>query len=487
MFRILLAAALALFTNACANQAMSASKFVAPPVEEAITFIANSGETVEAFRGSITVPENRKVENSRDIKLVYVRFPSTSPAPGAPIVYLAGGPGGSGIQTAKGRRFPLFMAMREFGDVIAFDQRGTGASNDAPRCVSSIVSPDDRPVSDAEYAELNRQSALECVQFWRGQGIDPAGYTTVESVDDLDALRAAMGAEKISLWGISYGSHLTMAAIKRMDDRLDRIVIASAEGLDQTVKMPSETDAYFGRLQDVINADPAAKAAFPDIAALMRRVHAKLEAEPVMLTISAKEGESQPFLLTRRDMQMIASAMISDPEYAVMLVQLYAAADAGVYEPMQGVIARFGKPNDPIGWGVMPLTMDVASGISDARLKLVREQAKTALLGDYLNFPMPHFNNLFEGVDLGDGFREDPKSDVPTLLLSGTLDGRTYPESQRQALSGMRNLTSVTVVNAGHNLFMTSPEVTEVIQHFMRGEKVTKKEIVIAPPSFVRN
>ncbi|GJL92965.1 alpha/beta fold hydrolase [Hyphococcus sp.] len=484
MLRITLAATLAFFTNACANQVMPAAS---PPVEEAISFTANSGESVEAFRGSISVPENRGVSDSRQIKLAYVRFPSTSTAPGSPIVYLAGGPGGSGIRTAKGRRFPLFMAMREFGDVIALDQRGTGESDDAPRCVSSVISPDDKNVRDEEYAEINRQSALECAEFWRARGIDAGGYTTVESVDDLDALRAAFGADKISLWGISYGSHLAMAAIKRMDDRLDRVVIASAEGLDQTVKMPAETDAYFGRLQAAIDADPAAKAAYPDIAAMMRRVHAKLEAEPVMLSVPQKDGDPQPFLLTRRIMQMIASALIADPDSAASLMQLYAAADAGNFDPFPGLIGRFITPNDSIGWRVMPLTMDVASGISDMRLARVREQAKTSLIGEYLNFPMPQFNKLFDGVDLGDDFRENPKSNVPTLLLSGTLDGRTYPESQREALSGMRNLTTVTVVNSGHNLFMTSPEVTEAIQQFMRGEKVTKKEIVIDPPSFVRN
>ena len=129
--------------------------------------------------------------------------------------------------------------------------------------------------------------------------------------------------------------------------------------------------------------------------------------------------------------------------------------------------------------------MDVASGISDDRLALVEAQAKTALIGDYLNFPMPHLRGVPEGLDLGDAFRENPASDIPTLLLSGTLDGRTYPESQREALSGMSDLTVVTVVNAGHNLFMVSPEVSETIKTFMRGEKVTKTEIGIAPPVFI--
>jgi pimeloyl-ACP methyl ester carboxylesterase len=379
------------------------------------------------------------------------------------------------------------MAMREFGDVIALDQRGTGESDDTPRCVSGVISPDNQNVTDAEYADMNRQSVLECAQYWRGQGIDARGYTTVESADDLDALRAALGAEKISLWGISYGSHLAMAALKRMDKRIDRVVLASAEGLDQTVKMPAQTDAYFARLQAVIDADPAAKAAVPDINALMRRVHARLEAEPVMLSIPQKTGDDQPFLVTRRDKQMIASAMISDPEFAAMLVQLYAAADAGVFDPLVGIIQRFSTPNEAISWRVMPLAMDVASGISETRLALVNEQAKTALIGDYLNFPMPQLRGAIDGLDLGDEFRKKPVSDVPVLLLSATLDGRTYPDSQRAALSGMSNLTVVTVLNAGHNLFMTSPEVTEVIQQFMRGEPVLKKEIVVAPPNFTRN
>ena len=43
------------------------------------------------------------------------------------------------------------MAMREFGDVIAFDQRGTGASNDLPNCVSSENISATTPISDTDY------------------------------------------------------------------------------------------------------------------------------------------------------------------------------------------------------------------------------------------------------------------------------------------------------------------------------------------------
>lgn len=457
----------------------------APIPEEPIVFEAGSGETVDAYRGFFEVPENRSDPSSRKIKIGYVRFPATGEKPGSPIVYLAGGPGGTGTGTARGPRFPLFMAMRIFGDVIAFDQRGTGLSDETPPCLSSVVIPDDRRLSKDESIALLKQSVRECDTFWRDHGVDLRGYTTVESARDLNALRRHLGAEKLTLWGISYGTHLALAAVKEMAPHIDKMVLASAEGLSQTVKLPARTDAYFDRVQAAIDADPKAKAIYPDIKALMRRVHAQLDSEPVMLKLQTQDGGEADFLLHGDIMRIAASAMISDPERAAMLLELYSAADHGVYEPVAGLLARFITPGEAESWRAMPLAMDVASGISDDRLALVEAQAKTALIGDYLNFPMPHLRGVPEGLDLGDAFRENPASDIATLLLSGTLDGRTYPESQREALSGMSDLTVVTVVNAGHNLFMVSPEVTETIKTFMRGEKVTKTEIGIAPPVFI--
>lgn len=454
-----------------------------PPGEEAITFTAASGETVDAFRGGFEAPENRADPESRMIPVRYMRFPATGEDPGPPIVYLAGGPGGSGIGTARGRRFPLFMAMRAFGDVIALDQRGTGEAKDTPTCRSSITPELDERYSAEEIAEGYRMAVDECGAFWRSEDVDVAGYTTRESVADLDALRAHLGAETITLWGISYGSHLALAALKEMDDRIDRVVVASAEGLDQTVKLPAETDAYFARLQAVIDEQPEARATFPDIAGLIRRVHARLEDDPPMLQVPQPDGSTADVLLTVDTMQVIASGSISDPGRAARLLQLYAAVDGGILEPAADVLARYLRPDEPITFEAMPLAMDVASGISEERLALVEEQARTSLLGLYLNFPMPQVRGAL-GLDLGDDFRAPPESDVPTLLLTGTLDGRTYPAEQRAATAGLSNLTHVTVVNAGHNLFMTSAEVTEVIERFMRGEAVETREIMIDPPSF---
>lgn len=455
--------------------------------EEAFTFTAASGESVEAFRGGFEVPENRADPDSRPIPIRYVRFPATGANPGSPIVYLAGGPGASGIGTAQRERFPLFMAMREFGDVIALDQRGVGESNTIPYCTSSVVLDAGEPYSDEEFADLYRQAAEECGAFWREHGLDITGYTTAESVQDLDALREHLGAEKITLWGISYGTHLALAALKDIDDRLDRVVLSSAEGLDQTVKLPIYNAAYFDRLQAAVNTQPAAQAAYPEIRAMMARVQARLDAEPIVIELPQRDGSTATVLVTRAAMQGAAARLVADPETAAALLALYAVLDQGgdltTMLPPQLLGAVF-QPSGPIGFDGMSLAMDIASGVSDERLALFEAQAPEAPSGAYHNFPMPQLRGLY-GLDLGEEFRAAPVSDVPTLLLTGTLDGRTYMEEQPLTVAGLTDVTQVVVVNAGHNLFMTTPEITTVIQEFMRGEPLHTREIVAPLPAFI--
>ena len=383
-----------------------------PAGEQPIIFETRDGETVEAFRGSLTVPENRADPASRTIELSYVRFPATTDVAGAPIFYLAGGPGGSGSDTARGDRFPLFMAMRQHGDVIAFDQRGTGASTALPRCTSSIVPSQVEPLDDRAYADLYRAAARECDAFWRSEGVDIRGYTTGESVRDLSALRAHLEAPKIVLWGISYGSHLALAALDAIPGEIDRAIIASAEGLDQTVKLPARTDAYFARLQAAVDAQPRAKALYPDIAGLVRRVHARLEAEPLMLDVQPQEGAPFPFLLRRRHLQEFAAGLIADPGNAALMLALYRSLDQGDPGLAAFLIGAFERAEAPIALSPMPVAMDVASGISEQRLALFEDQRATALLGPYLNFPMPQLHGLWPDLDLGEDFRNGPASDT---------------------------------------------------------------------------
>ena len=86
---MLAATSLAAAAPALASQRPSSLKL------EPIQFKLSDGTELPAERGTFLVPENRADPSSRQIELSFVRFRSTSPRPGAPLVYLAGGPGGS--------------------------------------------------------------------------------------------------------------------------------------------------------------------------------------------------------------------------------------------------------------------------------------------------------------------------------------------------------------------------------------------------------
>ncbi|MCP4322441.1 MAG: alpha/beta hydrolase [Alteromonadales bacterium] len=449
-----------------------------------------SGEqSVIAYEGSIQVLENRNGKNSRTIPLTYVRFPATGNKKGSPIVYLSGGPGGSGISTAQypNFRFPLFMALREFGDVIALDQRGTGKSRIVPRCESKQALPLNERLSETQVTNIYRAAAKECVDFWDKEGADVLGYTTIQSAYDLNDLRQHLQAEKLTLWGVSYGTRLALTSLKVMENHIDKMVLASAEGLNQTVKLPARTDAYFKRLQQAINKQPKAQKAYPDVIGLIKRVNRKLEANPITVTIPKKDGEPVEFLFQKSHMQGMTSAMISDPHrYVSMLLQIYSALDNGVTAMLPSVIERAGLLDSKINFDIMSFGMDVASGVTDKRLALIEQQAPVSLVGKMLNFPMPHLNKVTPKLDLGDDFRVKPQSNVPTLLLSGTLDGRTYVQSQYEATAGLSNLTKVTIKNAGHNLLMVSPKVTETIKAFLSDKPIEDKEVEFILPSFVK-
>lgn len=339
-------------------------------------------------------------------------------------------------------------------------------------------------VDSFDDSEGEFEAALaEAARYWKEAGVDLSGYSTLESARDIEDLRQALGAEKVSLWGISYGTHLALATIREMPSKIDRVVMAGVEGLNQTVKLPTRTDAYLDRLQDSIDAEPEAANAFPDLKGLMREVHDKYAAEPVLARFQDQSGKTITFAVGKLELQIMASSMMGDPRTAVRLPGMYWMANTGDHSMLAPRIYHaLRQPS--ISFRGMPEAMDVMSGISDTRLSTVREQAKTSLFGDLLNYPMPHMIGAFGLEDLGDEFRSAIATDVRTLAFSGTLDGRTYPESAKEALAGFSNLTHVTVRNGGHNVVMQDPVIGAMIVDFMRGKNVAG-EVTLEVPSFL--
>ena len=447
-------------------------------------FKAGNGTVVEAERGTFEVPRHHAEPDGATFTLHFVRFPSTNPNPGSPIVYLAGGPGGSGIRAAEGPRFELFIALREVADVIALDQRGTGASAVDPDCQPPLTAFAGRVLTRDTFEAYLDQAASYCNAWWKDQDVDLSAYTTTESAADLEVLRRQIGADKLNLWGISYGTHLALAAARQMGDRVDRIVLASVEGTDQTLKLPARTDAFLGRVNALLQNHPKA-ASLPPLPDLMRHVLGKLEREPAKVTFVPEGGKEQVTMtLGAYPVRLFtASGLIKNPENIRNLPGLYAMMAMGNYQIVARELDKFAGGG--MAFSPMSVGMDVASGVSPERLAIFREQAKTAILGDVLNFPLPWFLGKFDVPDLGKAFRAPVETAAPVLILTGTLDGRTYPEGHREVLDALEDGQQILIENAGHDLFLSDPKVGEAMVDFLSGREVDTRTITIPPPEFV--
>jgi len=452
--------------------AFAATPAAAAPLKvEATTFRLADGTELPVERGTFSVPEDRRDPRSRRIDIGFIRFKSTNSRPGAPIVYLAGGPGGSGVATARGARQPVFLALRAVADVIALDQRGVGLSNHIPPCTARRKLDPAEPLTETALTAYYRETLEVCLGQWRAAGVAVNGYTTEQNADDLEALRRALGAKKIDLWGISYGTHLALAAMRRHPRSIGRVALASAEGMDQTVKLPAHLDASFGRIERLA----------PGLTERIRRVHARYDAEPRTFTLASPQGG----LSIRADsfpLRMMAGILPKNPDGIAQLAGAYQALEAGRTEALAPLVwGYFYK--DPLTMSGMPELMDVASGISDAKLALVRHQASSSLLGTATNFPMPQLRGAVPGLDLGDGFRREIRSGIPVLLLSGDLDVRTPLEEQAAATAGLKRLHRILVRNGGHDLFEAHPQIPAILLDFFAGRKVAVTELTLPAPA----
>ena len=443
------------------------------------------GERIDAEFGVLTVPENRRDAQSNLVELAFLRFKSTARRPGAPIVYLAGGPGGSGIDAARGSRYPLFMALRELGDVIALDQRGLGRSKPAIGCWDVRLNiPLDVAPSREVLSEAYRTHSQSCADYWRtSQRVDLGAYNTNESADDLEDLRKALGEEHLSLWGISYGTHLALAAIRRHPKSISRAILAGTEGPDHTYKLPSSIQQHLQDVAAVVKADTGIGKDIPDLLGLMQAVFDRLDREPALVEIRDPITR-QPVTVTVNGfvMRRIVANNIGSTVTAAFPALFYRASK-GDYE--DAAYNWLNATRQPIGWA-MSFMMDCASGQTRARAEQIRREAPTTMLGDLMNHPFPEVCEAWNAPDLGDEFRSPVKSNVPVLFISGTLDARTPVANAEEYRVGFTDSKHLILEGAVHSdpLFLSSPRIKDVIVEFLRGQPLSTTRITVPPIRF---
>jgi pimeloyl-ACP methyl ester carboxylesterase len=485
LFKVLTFALLAfLFSNVGVAQTTNEQRREGELKFEPFTLKAEN-QSVECELGKLIVRENRKNPKSNLIELAFLRLKSTAEKPGYPAVYLDGGPGSSAINLA---RFPdyfqAFMKLREVGDVILLDQRGIGRSKPNLSRLSSEPLPTD-VFADKDLAlKVFKERVKTTADYFRSQGVDILAYNTIESANDVDDLRKALSAEKINLVGFSYGTHLGLACIRYHGAHLNRVVLIGTEGPDNTDKLPGSSDKSLQQLSNIVARDSELGSKIPDLFGLLKRVLDRFEKEPVTVRINQSSSKPVDVKVGKFGLQFLIMRDLGDANDLPIFPAWFYTMDKGDYR----ILARFVERRyNQFGGGMqlMSVVMDAASGCSKARRLQIEKEAKTALLGDTVNFPFPGVGEVISNPDLGDTYRSPIKTTVPTLFFSGTFDNNTPSFQTDEVRRFFKNGTHLIVENAGHESMLVDPKVQQTMVDYLRGQDVSRVKIGLPPLKFM--
>lgn len=370
--------------------------------------------------GTLNVPERRDRANSRTIGLHLVVLPSIGEPRYAPLFEAAGGPG-IGSTSAAFLYAGDLRGYREHRDVVLVDQRGTGESH-ALQCDASLLE---------RFGEMYPETYVRDCRDKLSKVADLTAYTTDAAADDLDAVRAALGFNKISLQGLSYGSRLAMVYARRHPEHVDRIILIGATPVWASLPLFHAANAQraLDLLFDDCGADEACRSKHGDVRAKFLTVMSALRQNPTIKPeIFAEKIRSMLYLpLTSRKVPRI----IDDASRGDFVAFTKAARAA---EGADGLYLSVTCAED------VPLI----SG-SDAE-----RMTKGTYFGDYRVREQVRACSMWPHPTVASSFWEDVKTNAPVLIYSGYRDPVTPPTWSYAIASVLPNATVLLIPNEAH-------------------------------------
>jgi pimeloyl-ACP methyl ester carboxylesterase len=405
-----------------------------------------------------------------------------------PVFVFAGGPGQSAIDVAApmSRTLGRFLNRR---DVVLVDQRGTGRS--APlKC--DPLSPL-QPLS----AQMDTQQQVQRLHRCRDQLAARAEgrlgyYTTTIAMADVDAVRRALGAERINAIGVSYGTRAVLEYMRQFPATVRRAVIDGVAPPDMRLPLSvsSDNQAAFDAVLAACTREPACSTRHPKLGGEWQALLASL---PRDVTVAhPASGRSETVRLDRDTVLGMVRPTLYVPALASALPLAVSEAAAGRFEPLFGLsTALAGSAGSGMAEG-MHFSVVCAEDMSDSATAAPKE-VPSADFGDA-------FARLYTGVCGGwprgvvpPAFYTLPPAPVPTLVLSGGADPVTPPRhGERVARALGANARHVVVPQAGHGVMML-PCMRDVVYRFIDAEHAADALAMEAgcatavprPPAFV--
>ena len=165
-----------------------------------------------SFRcAGLDVPLDYANQAGGSLTLALVELPATGSHPIGDLVMNPGGPGGSGVQFLETTSFP--SALRASFNLVSFDPRGVGES-DPVKCLGAsgirdLIALDPAPGTATQIAVVVRATKAfdrSCAEHSSMTLLE--NVSTLDTVRDLDRIRAALGQAKLNYLGFSYGTYL---------------------------------------------------------------------------------------------------------------------------------------------------------------------------------------------------------------------------------------------------------------------------------------
>lgn len=402
--------------------------------------------SVNAYCGRFEVPEDHAKPDGRRITLNIAWLPTDDGAAEPdPVFFLAGGPGQAATQLA----LPVSAGLREVRrqrDVLLVDQRGTGESN-------PLTCKDDTPGQDASLtpdAALVEALARSCAAAVADRA-DTRFYTTTDAIQDLDAVRAALGAERINLVGGSYGTRVAQQYAARYPEHTRTVVIDGVAPNDLVVggEFARTFEASLQLQSARCDKVPACRERFAkNMRAQLGDVLARLRTTPAEVEYrDPGTGETRTGTVTADTLTGLAFMFSYMPETASLLPLVIDEADHGRYAPLMSLAQLMNRQFT--GEMARGMQMSVVCAEDADRYTDDGSAAGTILGPDVAKM-------FFAGCPVWphgtrpEAFTRPLSTDVPVLLLSGELDPVTPPEFAERVVKTLPNGRHLVVTGRAH-------------------------------------
>lgn len=407
--------------------------------------------------GIVTVPANRANGSDQMIQLQVVRVNSPSEDPGAPIFLGTGGPGSYGlgnVQTAlDGSNWPVSHAtMLADHDWVFFTQRGTLGANPYLTCPSVNNVPIENALENRDEDQSIQaftEAAQECYDTITEQGINLDDYNSVESADDVNDIREALGYDQFIYYGQSYGTQLGQFVMRQHADMLEAVILDGVVPVEFTAY--SQTQNFGEALQRVFaacEADEVCNANYPDLENTLIQVYDTLQESPAAVEVNL-DGETQTMYINGLNaLDGLSSDMYAGGANVPRLIY-------GLREGDPTVLSRMAPSLNTLSPNARMMNYSVnCSDDPDSSLDAFPLDSPVQAYNDYIRddalryavIPCP----LIDVPHLPDTSDEPIVGDLPVLVLSGALDPVTPVTHGERVAQHLPNSQHIVFPDGGH-------------------------------------